>query len=116
MNEELLNTILKLMRSGIESNVRFGVTLLLKNFKDDEIIDIFKKEAMSYLGNPKQRHNYPIFQYESGPGYGSSHFDSNEAGTIHIWKVQVVTYHERPPSGGQKYISGLIIITKNQKT
>lgn len=30
MKEELLNTILKLMRSEIESNIRFGATLLIK--------------------------------------------------------------------------------------
>lgn len=63
MKEELLNTILKLMRSGIEENIKFGATLLVKNFDDEEIKEIFINEAKSIHSNTKLRHDYPVFTY-----------------------------------------------------
>lgn len=89
MKDELLNTILKLMRSEIESNIRFGATLLIKNFTDEEIRTIFIEEAKSININSKGRYDYPIFRYYSPDIKGDDVFESSESGKLRIMSKTV---------------------------
>lgn len=90
MKEELLNTILKLMRSEVESNIRFGATLLIKNFTDEEIRIIFIDEAKLINENAKGRHDYPVFRYYTPSIKGADIFESSESGKL--WIVSRTIY------------------------
>lgn len=89
MKGELLNTILKLMRSEIESNIRFGATLLIKNFADDEIRTIFIEEAKLINENARGRHDYPVFRYYTPGIKGDDVFESSESGKLRIMSKTV---------------------------
>lgn len=115
MKEELLNTILKLMRSEIESNIRFGATLLIKNFTDEEIRTIFIEESKLINENVKGRHDYPIFRYYTPVIKGDEVFESSESGKLRIISKTVYPIRIRMPTNTdyRGYNNGLILRITN---
>ena len=115
MKDELLNTILKLMRSEIESNIRFGATLLIKNFTDEEIRTIFIEEAKLINENAKGRHDYPIFRYYTPGIKGDDVFESSESGKLRIMSKTIypIRIGMSTDSSYKGYNNGLILRITN---